>query len=419
LSSTQPRQNLAAVLGLRVVSSLRNPVYRIYFLGVLGQFASMSMQTVAGSLLMYRLTGSAALLGMISLAHAIPMIVFSMFGGAIADRIEKKYLLIAGLFSTFLLALGIGLALEYGIISQEKEGSWWILVVQSALMGCIFGTMMPARQAIIPEIVSREQTMNAIALNWLAMNVLSLIGPAIAGFLADGLGFASVYFCMAGFNLYGGIMICFIPRTSPANGHRGSILSDIFEGFEYIKKDRRILFILIFTTLIVVLSMPFSQLLPIFTDDILKVGATGLGVLMSVSGAGALVGSIALACLPNKKRGMLLLSAGIVVGAALLVFAFSRSMALSMAFMIFIGLGQTLRGTVGSALLQSYTEPAYMGRVMSILMMQWGVMSLVTFGAGIVAEYVQVQWVIGSLSITLLVVSLISFFTFPKIRRLD
>ena len=123
--------------------------------------------------------------------------------------------------------------------------------------------------------------------------------------------------------------------------------------------------------------------------------------------------------MPNKKRGLLLLSSGIVVGAALLVFAFSRSWPLSLAFIVFVGLGQTLRGTIGSALLQSYTEPAYMGRVMSILMMQWGVMSLVTFGAGVVAQFVHVQWVIGTLSVALLIISLLAFFLYPKIRKLD
>jgi MFS transporter, DHA1 family, staphyloferrin A biosynthesis exporter len=419
LNSNQQQHNLAARLGLRTISSLRNPVYRIFFLGVLGQFASMSMQTVTGSLLMYRLTGSAALLGTTALAHAVPMIVFSMFGGAIADRVEKKHLLIFGLFASALLFLLIGLALTTGMLSQERSGSWWILVLQSFLVGCVFGIMMPARQAIIPEIVSRDQVMNAVALNMMGMNVLSLAGPAIAGFLIDGPGFAAVFYCMSGLNLYGAIMICFIPRTGTATVHAGSIISDIAAGFRYVKKDRRIMFVLAFTTLTVVLSMPFTQLLPIITDDILKVGATGLGVLMSVSGSGALVGSLALASLPNKKRGLLVLSSGFIVGAALLVFALSRSMTISIAFILFIGLGQTLRGTVGSALLQSYTEPAYMGRVMSLLMMQWGMMSLVTFISGIIAEFAPVQWVIAGLAITLLITSLLSFFLFSEIRRLD
>ncbi len=415
----EPHKNLAAVLGLRAVSSLRNAAYRIYFLGMLGQFASMNMQMITGSLLIYRLTGSSALLGTMSLAHALPMIFLSVFGGAIADRMQKKLLLMIGLWCSAGLALGIGLALETGILSAQKEGSWWILVLSSFLMGCIFGVMMPARQAIIPELVTRDQAMNAVALNMLGMNVLSLAAPAAAGFLIDAFDFHSVYFCMAGLNVYSAIMVAFIPHTSPIRNQTSSILEDIKQGFSYMKRDRAILFVLAFTTLVVVFSMPFQQLLPIYVDDILKVGATGMGVLMSVSGMGALFGSVGLAVLPNKKRGLLLLTSGMVVGAALLVFAFSRSWPLSLAFIVFVGLGHTLRGTIGSALLQSYTEPAYMGRVMSILMMQWGVMSLVTFAAGLVAEFVHVQWVIGGLSVALLITSVLAFFLYPRIRKLD
>jgi MFS family permease len=406
-------------MGLRTISSLRTPAYRTYFLGMLGQYASMSMQMITGSLLIYRLTNSAALLGIMSLAHALPMIIISIFGGAIADRLQKKQLMIFGLVGSALLALAIGLALKTEALSAAREGSWWILVLSSFLMGCIFGMMMPARNAIIPELVTREQAMNAVALNMLGMNVLSLVAPAIAGFLIEAFDFASVYFCMAGLNLYAAIMVVFIPHISPVRNHTLSIVGDIKQGFQYILKDPAIRFVLVFTTLVVVFSMPFQQLLPIYVDDILEVGALGMGVLMSASGIGALVSSITLAGLPNRKRGLLLLASGIVVGAALLVFAFSRSWPLSLAFIVFVGLGQTLRGTIGSALLQSYTEPAYMGRVMSILMMQWGVMSLVTFAAGVVAQFVHVQWVIGSLSVSLLVVSLLAFFLYPKIRKLE
>jgi MFS family permease len=406
-------------MGLRAISSLHNPAYRVYFLGMLGQFASMSMQTISGSLLIYRLTGSAALLGTMALAHAIPMIFFCTIGGAIADRFQKKRLLVMGMFAASLMTLGVALSLQFGVLSQANPHSYWIVIASSFLTGCIFGLVLPARQAMIPEMVSREHSMNAIALNMLGMNVLSLAGPALAGFLIDSTGFAACYFCMAALNCYGGIMVMFIPHRSPISAQSGNILRDIQQGFNYIRKDRTILFVLVFTTLILMLSMPFQTMLPIYTDDILKVGAKGLGILMSVSGAGALVGSFALASLPNRKRGLLVLSSGIVMGAALLVFALSRSWSLSLVVVIFIGLGQTLRGTVSSAILQSYTDPIYMGRVMSILMMQWGIMSFVTFGVGLLSDAMPVQWVISGLAVILLAISIPAFFLFPKFRKLE
>jgi MFS family permease len=412
-------KNLAVILSSRTLSSLHNPGYRTYFLGVLGQFASMSMSMVVNSLLIYRLTGSSAMLGTVSLANAFPMLITSLFGGAFADRVQKKRLLMFGMMASSMVSLAIAIALVTGFMSEEHEWSAWLLVGSSFLMGCIFGVMMPARQAIIPELVSREQTMNAVALNMLGMNTLILLGPAVAGFMIDAFDFASTYFAMTGLTLYGSIMIGFVKNTSPVKTTRTSILGDIRDGFSYIRRDRTIMFVLGFTTLAVVFSMPFQQLLPIYTEDILKVGATGLGLLLSVSGVGALVASLALASLPNRRRGIFLLSGGIVLGLGLLAFAFSSAWILSLVTVVFIGLGQTMRGTLGGALLQSYTEPAYMGRVMSLMMMQFGVMSIMTFIAGITAEYVPVQYVVGGLATILLISTMLSMAARPDIRRLD
>ncbi|MBN1190218.1 MAG: MFS transporter [Dehalococcoidales bacterium] len=403
----------------RIFGSLKNPVYRLLFLGMLGQFASMNMQMVTGSLLIYRLTGSSALLGTMSLAMALPMIFISLFGGAVADRVQKKGVLVFGLMSSAVVSLGIAIALTIGFLSRENSGSWWLLIFSAFLQGSILGFMMPARQAIIPEIINKELVMNAIALNWLGMNVLSLLAPGLAGVLIDNVGFDSVYYTMAGLNLYGGIMMIFLPRTSQVSQRAGNLIKDIKDGFIYIRKDNTIFFILIFTLLVVMLSMPFQQFLPIFTDDILKVGATGLGILMMVSGAGALAGSLVMAALPNRKRGLLLLFSGLLSGMALVVFAFSSSWTLSLAVVVFIGLAHTLRGTLGSTLLQAYTESAYMGRVMSILMMQWGVMSLCTFFAGLVAEIAPVQWVIGSLAMVLITFSILALLFNHSVKRLD
>jgi MFS transporter, DHA1 family, staphyloferrin A biosynthesis exporter len=418
LHPSQPRNKIAA-FGLRTLSSLRIPAYRIYFLAVLGQFASLSMSTATSPLLVYRLTGSSALLGTTSLAYAVPMIIMSLLGGAIADRFQKKNIIMFGLIALALVPLAVGLCIVTGLLSKEREGSWLILAGSSFFTGIISGAMLPARQAIIPELVKREQTMNAVALNMIGMNVLSLIGPAAAGFLIDGVGFAFVYFSMAALNIYGAIMIIFIPHTSPLGNRSESIVYQIKTGFKYILKDRIILLILLFTTLAVIMVMPYQQLLPIYVDDILKVGAKGMGILLSVSGIGALVGSITLASLPNKNRGILLLSSGLVSSAALLIFAFSHSWVLSLGCMAFLGIGQTLRGTVGGALAQSYTEPVYMGRVMSIMMMQWGLMSLCTFFAGMLAEVLPVQVVIGGLAGILCLVTLYLMLAAPKIRKLD
>ena len=292
-------------------------------------------------------------------------------------------------------------------------------MASSLVHGIIMGLMMPARQSIIPELVSKKQAMNAIALNTLGMNVLSLAAPAAAGFLVDAFDFASVYYAMTGLYLYGVGFLVFLPRTTQITASGGNILADIQAGFRYIRHQRAILLILFFTLFFVVLSMPYRQLLPIFVDDILKVGATGMGLLMSASGAGAMVGSLALAILPNKKRGLILLFSGALSGLALVAFSFSTSWGGSLAFIAFVGLSQTGRITTSNALLQSYVEVEYMGRVMSIFMMQWGLVSFSTFFAGAMAEAISVQWVVGGFAFALVAASILALVFLPSIRKLD
>ncbi len=413
------KPNLLTAIGLRTFSSLRHPVYRLYFLGMLGQFASMNMQIVTGSLLIYRVTGSSALLGTMALTFAVPMIIFSLFGGAIADRMQKKWVLIYSLLFSTAVSFGIAYALMAGIISRENSGSAWILIGTSLLQGIIMGILLPARQSIIPEIVSRDQAMNAVALNVLGMNVLRLAAPGVAGFLIDAFDFQAVYLTIGSLNLYAAVFLLFVPHTSRIEKSGANILGDIRKGLDYLRKDRTILFVLLFNLVVIMLAMPGQQqLLPIFIDDILKVSATAMGLLLSVSGAGALVGSLIMASLSGKKRGIMLIVTGLISGLSMIGFSFSTSMNLSMMFFIFAGLGQTV-GTVCSALLQSYTEPRFMGRVMSILMLEWGVVSLFAFVAGLMVEALPVQWVIGSFAIILTFISAVTFIFVPHLRKLD
>jgi len=122
-----------ALGNLRTFSSLKNRVYRFYYAGMLGQMASMNMQQIASGLLLERLTGSPAIVGLMSLANAIPMLVFSLFGGVIADRIEKKLMLILGQAAFAVLSLGVAIALNVDYLSAARQGSWWILVLSSGL----------------------------------------------------------------------------------------------------------------------------------------------------------------------------------------------------------------------------------------------------------------------------------------------
>jgi len=403
---------------LNTFGSLKNPVYRMYFGALLGQMAAMNMQMLARSLLIYRITGSAAILGSMAVANAVPMLLLSLFGGVIADRVQKKYVVLIGHLSSAVVSLGIALALTTGYLSIEHAGSWWVLIAASAFQGAIMGLIMPSREAIIREIVDREQLLNAVSLNTMGMNAMRLFSPALTGILIDAYDFKAVYYTMTGLYLIAVMFIIFLPRTSRISTG-GSTIAGIKEGFRYIRNQMTILFILAFLLLGIVLSMPYTLLMPIFCDDILKVGATGMGILMSVSGIGAVVGSLTLASLPNKKRGLMMLGSSLLLSLALVSFSFSSSWNTSLVLIVFVGLGQAGQMTLAGTLIQYYVDPEYLGRVMSILMMQFGLISFGTFAAGLLAEAVGVQWAVGGFAMGLAFLSILALTFVSHIRNLE
>jgi len=159
--------------------------------------------------------------------------------------------------------------------------------------------------------------------------------------------------------------------------------------------------------------------MPIFCEDILEVGATGMGILLSVSGAGAIIGSLVLASLPNRKRGFIMIVSNILLGIALTAFSFSESWSVSLGLMVFVGLGQTGQMMVAGTLIQYYVKPQYLGRVMSILMMQFGLISFGTFAAGLIAEAVGVQWAVGGFAATLSLISVLTLVFATRVRILE
>jgi MFS family permease len=279
--------------------------------------------------------------------------------------------------------------------------------------------MMPSRQAILPEIVGEEQLMNAVSLSTMGMNALRLFAPGIAGFLIDAVGFEAVYYTTGGMYILSIVFIIFLPLTSTIAIRGSDTFTNIKEGFKYLRGETSILLILVIMLVSTVLAMPFQQLMPIFTEDILDVGASGLGILMSVSGAGAILVSLVLASLPNKRRGLMMLVAGIILGLALIGFSFSSSWSLSLALIVIVGMGQNGQMALSNTLIQYYVTPEYRGRVMSILMMQFGLMSLSTFLAGALAEVFGIQWAVGSFAIGLAVMSVMALLFLRRVRDMD
>lgn len=402
------------------VDSLKNPAFRMFFMSRLFNALGMNIRQFSMVLLVYHLTGSAAWLGYLTLARAVPLLVVSPISGALADRFEKKTLIQWASIADVLIAAGIAVSLTTGFLSPANTGSWLFLVFMAFLDGVSTVFKGPSTDAMIIEIVGEKLVTNAIALNLAGQNTLRLVGPVVAGAVIDTYGYEPVYYAVAIIYALSVVFMMFVPYTGKGNVQIGSnILRDIRDVIRYIGKERSIFYVLVVVLCMVFFSMPYQSLLPVF-QDVLYIGATELGVLQLVSGLGSIAGAIILASRAgNKKRGLLMLFSGLILGISLVLFSFSTMWILSIVFMIGVGLGQAGRMTLPVALLQTYTKPEYRARVMSFYGVEFGLSSFGSFFAAILVAAVGVQWSVGGMAIILVVFSIGALLFLPRLRKLD
>lgn len=428
----------AALTG-RMFASLGNPHFRLFMAAMMGQMGAMNMQMVARSWFMYELTGSAALLGAVGLANGLPLLLLSLYGGVIADRVAKKNVLIVGQIASAALALAVAVLITTGIIN------WQLLIVASLAQGVIMALMMPSRQAVIPELVGEQGLTNAVALNTAGMNLNRLTAPGVAGLMIAVIGIESVYYVMTVLYIVATLFATALPITGTTALAGGNAIDNMKEGLRYIKDSQVLPALLIVTLVAVVLSMPYMQLLPIFTKDIITLEAEGLmwitgiplvgglletvpdlfekssfrlGTLMTVSGLGALAGSLFIAALPADRRGVYFLGSLMLTAITLVAFSVSPWYFLSLALVIPLGLGQAGRMALSNALVQANSDDQHRGRVMSVYMMEFGVTNFGIFLIAILADVIGVQWAIGGGAVLLGLTTVYFYLRTPNVRNL-
>jgi len=264
-------------------------------------------------------------------------------------------------------------------------------------MGAIFSFNMPAQQAIIPELVGEESLMNAIALNSAAMNLTRIAAPALAGLLVGIIGVAGVYWIITACYIVSisGLLMVRVTSTMPVRPD-APMREDLVAGLRYVRHNPTMVTLLALAVIPILFAMPYQMLMPIFARQVLDVGASGYGWLMSMAGVGALAGSLGIASLGDfRRKGLLLLGFGLVFGTALVGFSFSGSFYLSLIILLVVGVGSTGYMALNNTLIQLNTPHEMRGRVMSLFMMTVGLMPLGTLPAGAVAEVVGVAPVVG------------------------
>jgi MFS family permease len=382
--TTQPRLDTETPSRLQTAfRALRHRNFRLFVAGQLVSLIGTWMQTVAQSWLVYRLTGSATLLGLVGFSSQIPVFLLAPLGGTIADRSHRKAIVIATQTASMILAFALaGLTLT-GTIRV------WQIFVLAALLGVVNAADIPARQAFVVEMVGRDDLMNVIALNSSVFNGARIVGPAVAGVLVASIGEGWCFFANAVsyVAVIAGLVAIRVPRTAVSPGGR-STLEHMAEGFRFVARARPVRALLLLLGVISLVGMPYAVLMPIFADRILHSGASGLGILMGASGFGALVGSLALAA----RRGILGLGTWVACatagfGVSLALFAVSKLFWLSVVFLVPVGFSMMLAMASSNTLIQAMVPDALRGRVMAVYsMMFMGMAPLGSLAAGWLAE---------------------------------
>ena len=354
--------------------SLKHRNFRLYWTGQLVSLVGTWMQSVAQGWLVLTLTNSAFLLGLVSAIGSLPVLFLSLPGGVAADRVDKRALLIAT--QTTAMALAFMLA----ALTHFKVVQVWHIVALAAVGGSVFAFDAPARQAFTIELVGKEDLLNAIALNSAIFNAARILGPALAGILIGFIGMAGCFF-INGISFLAVILGLWLVRRERWTPKRaGSAWQEMRTGLSYVKDHPPIRSLITLVAVFSVFGMPYAIMMPIFARDILGVGARGLGFLMTASGIGALAGALGLAAFSRtRKRGRLVMTAGVVFSLALAGFSLSRNYTLSLAVLPLIGWSMVSQVATINTILQSTVPDELRGRVMS--MFTFVFMGMMPFGS--------------------------------------
>jgi MFS family permease len=349
------------------VRALRHRNYRLFFGGQSVSLVGTWMTRIATSWLVYRLTGSAWLLGVVGFAGQIPTFLLAPFAGVWVDRLSRHRVLVVTQVLAMLQSFGLAALALSGVIQV------WHIIALNIFQGLINAFDTPARQAFVVEMVEkREDLSNAIALNSSMVNAARLIGPSIAGLIIAAVGEAYC-FLIDGFSYIAVIVSLLLMRFQPVErrvGARRSMLHELHEGWRYVAHFTPVRSILLLLALVSLVGMPYTVLMPIFAADVLHGGPHTLGFLMGAVGVGALAGAARLAARKTVVGlgRVIPLMAG-VFGGGLIAFSLSRSIYVSLPLMFITGFGMMQQMASSNTILQTIVPDERRGRVMSYYVM--------------------------------------------------
>jgi MFS family permease len=392
LSGRQRRMPVGRITWRHTFRALRHRNYRLFFWGQLVSLIGTWMQQTAMSWFVYEITNSKFLLGLVAAVGSAPMVLSSIWGGALADLYPKRSILVATqsaqMVCAFLLAAGVWL----GFATPS------FIIIIAALNGTAMGFDMPARQAFTVEMTSREDLLNAISLNSSIVNGARVVGPSIAGLMIGAVGVAMCFFLngLSFIAVIAGLLMMRLAHFQPP-AHVVSAGEHAWNGIVYSIKHQRVRTILLLFLAVGIFGWSYAVLMPAFARDVLERGANGYGVLMSASGTGAFIGALVVATYGHLFPPRRLALGGIwLFSIALLGLSLSRNFYVALACLLVTGFGMLLFFSTSNTVLQTIVPDEMRGRVMGVWSLIFGAMiPLGSLEAGAVAHWLSTSFALA------------------------
>ncbi|MFZ5996774.1 MAG: MFS transporter [Nitrospirota bacterium] len=366
--------------------------FRLFWFGQIISLSGTWMHSVAQSWLVYSLTRSPLYLGIIASISSLPILVFTLIGGMVADKYPKRNILIVT------QALSVIPALALGILTDTNIVTIWHVAVVAAFLGTVNAFDVPARQAFLAEVVNKGDITNAIAMNSAAFNGARVIGPVIAGFLIANFGIPACFYL----NAISFVAVIFALSKVRVKGavkaYSKGIAEEIADGWRFVRQEKSILYIMATISIYSLFGIPYITLLPVLAAEILQVGAKGLSLLVASAGAGSLTAALIIAFKGEVRRKDLYIPlSGLVFSVAILGLSFSMNFHLSLLLIFFAGWGVVSYLATSNSFIQNMVPDALRGRVMSLYILVF--LGLAPVGNSIIGLTAEALGAITSLKI--------------------
>lgn len=344
-------------------TSLKHKNFRYYWIGMWVSLIGTWMQNIAQPWLAYTLTDSPFLLSLIGILQFTPMLIFSLFAGVILDKFSKRKILLVTQSASLIITLMLAILVWQGTIQ------YWHILIMSLMLGIVNSIDMPTRQAMVIELVGKEDLMNAIALNSMVFNIARIIGPALAGIV---MGYAGMAICFFANSIsFGAVVISlFFIKLKPVERkpkNDTNIIEEIKDGLKYIYQKDILLYTILVMAIVGTFAPNFNVLVPVFAEQILNQNEAGFGILMSFMGIGAFLGSMFIAT--SSKSGpkkFIIFIVPLIVGFFLIVIGFTNIFLVTGIFLAITGFFFIAFSSSANSTLQLNSSNEYRGRVMSV-----------------------------------------------------